>query len=133
VNVLALLAPAFQQGDDGAVLVAQLPGLIIGIFVVVCLWKIFGKAGQPGWYSLIPIWNTITMLKIAGRPWWWIFLFFIPFLNIIFFIMAIISLGNSFGKGAAFSIFLLMCLSPIGMGILAFGGSPYLGPGGRRA
>jgi hypothetical protein len=126
------MAPAFQQGDSGGSAIGTLVPLVVGIYMIACLWMIFSKAGEAGWQSIIPIWNTIVLLKIAGKPWWWILLMFVPLLNIVIWILAIISLGNSFGKSAGFSILLLMCFAPIGMGILAFGGDRYLGPGGAR-
>lgn len=133
MNVLTILAPAFQQGDSGGSAASALPGLIIGIFMIVCFWKIFEKAGQPGWHAIIPIWNTLVMLKIAGRPWWWIFMFLIPFVNFVFAILLVLSLGRSFGRSAAFSIIMLLFCGVIGFAMLAFGGSRYLGPGGNQA
>jgi len=135
VNVLARLAPAFQQsgGEGGAALAGSLPGIILGIFVVVCIWRIFTKAGEPGWYSIIPLWNTIVMLKIAGRPWWWLILFLIPFVNLVFLILAMVSLAKSFGRSTMFGIIMLTFCSFIGLAMLAFGGSRYVGPGGQPA
>jgi hypothetical protein len=133
MTVLALMAPVFQQSDGGGSAAAALPGLIIGIFAIVCLWRVFGKAGEPGWYAIIPIWNAIVMLKIAGKPWWWIFLFFIPILNIVLFVMAMLGFGRAFGKGGAFSFFLLFCFQIIGIAIIAFDSSRYVGPGGETA
>ena len=133
MNVLALMVPALQQGDSGSAIAASLPGIIAGIFVIVCFWIVFTKAGEPGWYSIIPIWNTIVLLKIAGRPWWWIILFLIPFVNIIFLAIAMVSLGKSFGRSTLFGILLLFFCSFIGLAILAFGGSRYIGPGGNPA
>ncbi|MFY7896491.1 MAG: DUF5684 domain-containing protein, partial [Phycisphaerales bacterium] len=57
------------------------------VLVIAGSWKVFAKAGQPGWAVLVPIFNTYTLLKIVGRPWWWLLLLFIPFVN---FIIAII-------------------------------------------
>jgi hypothetical protein len=134
VNVLALMAPSFlQQSDGGGAAAGGLGGLIsivFWIYIIACIWMVFSKAGQPGWYGIIPIWNTLVLLKISGKPWWWIILLLIPLVNIVILIMAMIALGRSFGHGAAFSILLLTCLSPIGFGILAFSGNRYLGPGG---
>ncbi|MGE3267437.1 MAG: DUF5684 domain-containing protein [Chloroflexota bacterium] len=134
MNVLALLGPALQR-DNGA---GAIGGLIGGLFYVVllvymiaCIWMVFQKAGQPGWHAIIPIWNTIVLLKIAGRPAWWFLLLLVPFLNLVILIMVYLDLGKSFGYGAAFSIFMLLCLAPIGWGMLAFGSARYLGPGGR--
>ena len=44
------------------------------ILMIVSLWKVFTKAGQPGWACIVPIYNVIVLLKIAGKPLWWILL-----------------------------------------------------------
>src|SRR5678816_3398799 len=62
-------------------------GLLIALLIIVAMWKVFTKAGQPGWASIIPIYNLYIWCKIVGRPWWWILLMLIPFVN---FIVAII-------------------------------------------
>ena len=49
-------------------------GLLIGLLIIVAMWKVFTKAGQPGWASIIPIYNLYIWCKIVGRPWWWILL-----------------------------------------------------------
>ena len=54
------------------------------VLMVVSMWKIFTKAGKPGWAVIIPIYNIIIMLEIAGKPWWWLLLImFVPFANIV--------------------------------------------------
>src|SRR5688500_1048274 len=63
------------------------------------LWKIFEKAGEKGWKALIPVYNSITLLMIVGKKWYWYFLLLIPGINIIFFIFGILlELYRSFGK-----------------------------------
>src|ERR1700690_1558250 len=52
--------------------------LALTVFEIVCLWKVYQKAGQPGWASIIPIYNAYILLKIAGRPGWWLLLYFVP-------------------------------------------------------
>jgi hypothetical protein len=98
---------------------------VLCIVVIVAMWKLFAKAGQPGWAAIIPIYNIIIFLKIINRPVWWIILMLIPFVNIVILIIVSIDLGKSFGKGGAWSFFLLIVLSLIGYLILAFGKSEY--------
>jgi hypothetical protein len=62
------------------------------------------KAGQPGWASIIPIYNLYIWCKIVGRPWWWILLMLIPFVNFIILIILCIDTAKSFRKGAGFGI-----------------------------
>lgn len=114
--------------DQGQVLAMSMPaiiiGLLFGVFMIICLWKIFTKAGQPGWASLIPLYNTYIMLKIAGKPGWWLLLLFIPFVNFVIMILAMIGLANNFGKGGGFAVGLIF-LGIIFFPILAFGSAQY--------
>lgn len=98
--------------------------LSIIAFAIVSQWKVFEKAGQPGWACIIPFYNIIILLKIANKPWWWIFMLFIPIANIVFMIMMLHRISLSFGKGAGFTVGLLF-LSIIFWGILAFDKSEY--------
>lgn len=101
--------------------------LLIVIVDVVAAWRIFTKAGQPGWAVLIPIYDGYVMLKIVGRPGWWLILYFIPIVNIVIAIIVAVDLAKSFGQSPAFAVGLIL-LSFIFYPILAFGDSRYLGP-----
>jgi len=101
-------------------------GLIFAVLSLIGTWKIFVKAGKPGWASLIPIYNTIVMLDIVGRPLWWVVLLLIPFVNIVIGIVLLIDLAKVFGKDALFGIGLLL-LYPIFSLILGFGDAEYQG------
>jgi len=92
-------------------------------------WKVFTKAGKPGWAALIPIYNAIVLLEIIGKPVWWLLMFFLPCANFYFGIWAINLLSKSFGKGVGFTLGMIF-LGPIFICILAFGDAVYLGPGG---
>ena len=95
------------------------------IFMLIVYWKIFTKAGKPGWGVLIPIYNIILILEIVRRPGWWIILVLIvPFANIVCSIIIIFDLAKSFGKGAGFG-FGMLFLGIIFYPILAFGSSQY--------
>lgn len=98
--------------------------LAILALIIVGMWKVFTKAGQPGWASLIPFYNVYILLKIAGKPGWWLILFFIPIVSIIFAILALLSLSTNFGKGAGFAVGLLL-LPIIFFPILGFGSAEY--------
>ncbi len=101
-------------------------GLLVALLMIVAMWKIFVKAGQPGWASIIPIYNLYVWCKIVGRPGWWIILMLIPFVNIIVGIVLCIDMAKSFGKGAGFGIGLAF-LGIIFLPILGFGSAQYLG------
>jgi Family of unknown function (DUF5684) len=107
--------------------VAMIFGLLIALLIIVAMWKVFTKAGQPGWASIIPIYNLYIWCKIVGRPWWWILLMLIPFVNFIVAIILSIDLAKSFGKGVGFGLGLAL-LGFIFWPILGFGSAQYQGP-----
>jgi Family of unknown function (DUF5684) len=96
------------------------------VLMIAALWKIFSKAGQPGWAAIIPIVNTYFVCKVAGRPGWWVILMFIPFVNFIIGIILCIDIAKSFGKGVGFGIGLIL-LPVIFFPILGFGSARYQG------
>lgn len=110
-------------------MIGGLVGLVLGLILVAAVWKVFTKAGKPGWASLVPIYNAIVLLEIAGRPVWWFILLFIPGVNLIIMIIVMIDVAKNFGHGAGFGLGLAL-LSPIFLLILGFGSSRYVGPGG---
>jgi hypothetical protein len=107
--------------------VSMIVGLLIALLLVVATWKVFTKAGQPGWASIIPIYNLYVWCKIVGRPGWWIILMLIRFVNIIVGIILCIDMAKSFGKGVGFGIGLAL-LGIIFLPILGFGSAQYQGP-----
>jgi len=103
-------------------------GLIVGIIIIVGCWKMFEKAGQPGWAAIIPIYNVYILLKIAGRPGWWLLLFLIPIVNIVIGVILAIDIAKAFGQSAVFGVLLLFIFCGIGYLILGFGNYQYRGP-----
>ncbi len=117
-----------QQGNEETVgLFAGLIGLILGLFVLVAMWKIYTKAGQPGWAVIIPIYNIYILLKIVGRPTWWLLLLFVPLVNFFAILMIYIDLAKSFGKSTLFGLGLVF-LNIIFIPMLGFGDAEYRGP-----
>jgi len=98
--------------------------LAIAIFMIVAMWKVFTKAGRPGWAILIPIYNAYVMLKIAGKPSWWLLLLFVPVVNIVIGILATMALATNFGKGGGFVAGLIL-LPFVFYPILGFGSAEY--------
>ena len=96
------------------------------VLIVASLWKVFAKAGQPGWACLIPIYNVYVLCKVAGKPGWWVLLMLIPIVNFIIFLLVSLGVAEQFGKGAGFGIGLFF-LGFIFYPILAFGDSAYGG------
>ena len=96
------------------------------IFMIASLWKLFSKAGQPGWAAIIPIVNTYFLCKVAGRPGWWVLLMLIPLVNFVILIIISIDIAKNFGKGTGFGVGVAF-LSFIFVPILAFGSAQYQG------
>lgn len=104
--------------------------LVIYVLSVIAMWKIFTKAGKPGWASLIPIYNIVVMYQIVGLNPWLLLLYLIPFVNwiaaLVLSIMLNIKLAKVFGKSTGFAIGLIF-LNPIFLLILGFGDAKYVG------
>jgi hypothetical protein len=100
------------------------------ILMIASMWTIFSKAGKPGWAALVPIYNLIVLLDIVGKPWWWLLLMFIPIVNFVVIIMIYHNLSLSFGKGAGFTVGLIL-LGIVFLPLLAFGDAEYVGTNGN--
>jgi hypothetical protein len=98
------------------------------VLVAIAMWMVFAKAGWPGILALIPIVNVVILVKIAGYSGWMSLLYLIPIVNIVFSIIVAIKVGAAFGKGGAWSFFLLWLISFIGFFILGFGDAKYTKP-----
>lgn len=101
--------------------------LVLLVIMIAAMWRIFTKAGEEGWKAIIPIYNIVVLLKIVGRPWWWLLLMLIPLVNIVVGIMVMNDLSKSFGHGLGFTLGLIF-LPYIFYLVLAFGSSQYMGP-----
>jgi len=93
---------------------------------IVSMWKIFVKAGKPGWAVLVPFYNLWVELEILGRPWWFLLLIlFVPIANVVVAIMLIFDFARVFGKSVGFG-FGLLFLPIIFFPILAFSSAKYV-------
>jgi uncharacterized protein DUF5684 len=101
----------------------------VAVVMIASMWKVFVKAGQPGWAAIVPIFNIITLLKITGKPLWWIVMFCIPFANFVVMILLVVSLAKCFGKSTGFGLGLIF-LGPVFFPMLGFGDARYQGPEG---
>jgi hypothetical protein len=100
--------------------------LYIRVIGTVGLWFIFKKAEEPGWAAIIPVYNILIAIKVAGKPWWFILLLLIPIVNIIIAILILNGLSKNFGKGGWFTVGLFF-LRFIFIAILGFGSAKYIG------
>lgn len=73
--------------------------VVVTVISIVSMWRLFTKAGKPGWASIVPIYNTIVQLQIAGRPAWWVLLIlFVPLLNVWVSVVALIDFVRSYQR-----------------------------------
>jgi len=112
--------------DDSGIVILIIIYIALILFLIVSMWKVFEKAGQPGWGVLIPIYNIYLLLQIAGRPGWWLILYLIPFVNFVIAIIVSIDIAKNFGKETGFGLGLAF-LGIIFYPILAFGSAQYQG------
>ena len=100
--------------------------LLLCVFMLVCMWKIFAKAGEPGWACIVPFYNLYVQFKITWGNGLFFLLMLIPGVNAVIGIITMVKLAKVFGKGGGFAVGLIF-LSIIFLPILAFGDAQYQG------
>ena len=118
---------AYAAASAGVMLVYSIFVLVIAVLTLVAMWKIFVKAGKPGWACLIPFYNMYCMYDIAWGNGWLVLLTFIPCVGFVFAIIMLFKLAKAFGQGTGFG-FGLLFLNTIFVLILGFGKAEYIGP-----
>lgn len=107
--------------------------ILVSIFSIVCMWKIFTKAHEEGWAAIVPFYNQYVLFKISWGNGWMFLLTLIPFANFVIMIITYVKLAQAFGKGGGFACGLIF-LNPIFMAILAFSNDiSYIGAPGQVA
>lgn len=99
---------------------------ILSLVTIVSQWKVFTKAGKPGWASIVPVYNMIVMIQIADLSLVYLLLFFVPIANIYALFKIYIGIAHKFGKSTGFGVGLIF-LTIIFMPMLAFGDAVYEG------
>lgn len=99
---------------------------LIGV-TIAAAWAIFAKAGEAGWKALVPVLGALVLLRITGRPWWWLMLLMVPVVNLYPAIVMCWDLARVFSKGNGYAIALLL-IPPLPLCMLAWGGATYRGP-----
>ena len=94
--------------------------MALGVLMIVSLWKIFKKAGKPGWASIVPIYNIYIMCEIAEKEWWYVLLSCVPFVNIYAIIVLCNGMAKKFGKSGGFVVGMIL-LPVVFFPMLAFG------------
>ncbi|HEV7454074.1 MAG TPA: DUF5684 domain-containing protein [Candidatus Saccharimonadales bacterium] len=125
-------APNTSSGLGTAMIIYIIILIAIYVLAAISLWRIFKKAGQPGWAAIIPIYNYLTLLKVIGRPWWWVLAVLFGLIPVVGWIANLIvaaivlnDLAKSFGKGTGTTV-ALICV--VGFPVLAFSDAKYRGP-----
>jgi hypothetical protein len=129
---IVLLAAQYEHRSEGGSIFPMLIGLAFAVVIIASLWKVFTKAGEPGWACIVPIYNLYVLLRIAGRPGWWLILYLVPLVSIIIAIIVSIDIAKRFGKGTGFGLGLAF-LGFIFFPILAFGDAQYGGGSAKPA
>jgi hypothetical protein len=112
---------SYQMSPFGTIL-----SLAVAVLAIVAMWKIFEKAGEPGWAAIIPFYNLYVLFKITWGKGWNFLLLLIPIANIVILIITMVKLAKAFGKSGGFAVGLIF-LSVIFYSVLAFDQSQYLG------
>ena len=117
---------ALLQGGDAGLegMLVILIQLVLLVVVIAGMWKTFEKAGEPGWASIVPIYNMYVLIRISGNDWWWLFLLVIPILNVLIFAKINIDLADRFGQGLLFGLGLWL-FGFIFLPLLGFGDYQY--------
>lgn len=92
---------AMSQTASTTLFVSAGVALAIAIILIAAMWRVFVRAGKPGWWAIVPFYNVYVLLKIVGRPAWWLVLLLIPGVNIVFGIIVIVDLAKAYSRGAA--------------------------------
>ena len=131
-----------ESGALGALLAVYLI-VVIAIYVVtvIGLWKMYVKAGRPGWAAIIPVYNWWVWVEMIGRPRWWfwalvasVLLSWIPIVGIILsllmfvlYLLGCLDMAKAFGRGSGTGIGLWL-VPFVFAPILGFGDAQYVGP-----
>jgi hypothetical protein len=116
--------PVNSPAAQGFAMVAVILWAAVALLMIASLWKVFTKAGEPGWAAIVPIYNGLVALKIAGKPMWWILLLLIPFIGFVFGLVVLFAIARKFGKGAGFALGMIF-VPPIFYPLLAWGDAQY--------
>ena len=118
-------------GLDIVVVVVVLVALPL-MLLVVPTWRIYVKAGEPGWASIVPLFSQYTLCSVVGRPVWWLIFLLIPYVNFVFWLIVAMDLARVFSRSKAFGIGLWL-LPFVFLPILGYGSAEYTAPTGVSA
>ncbi len=83
------------------------------LFIIGCqalmflkLWKLYKKAGYAPLLAAIPFYNSVILLRIIGRPAWWVVLLYFPIVNLLMLPVVWVETARKFGKDSFLDTFL---------------------------
>lgn len=123
----SMMDPAAAGAMAGAMMIYYIILLAVSILSIIGMWKMFAKAGKPGWAAIVPFYNMYCLFEIGWGNGWMFLLMFVPCVGIVFQIILFFKLASAFGRGVGFG-FGLLFLTPIFYMILGFGEADYIGP-----
>jgi signal peptidase I len=93
-----------------------------------CLWKLFQKAGRPAWAGFVPFYNIVVWLQISGKPWWWVFLFLVPGVNLLMFLIMNVNISIILGERDVKDHLVMVLVPWVKIPQLVFSERAYVGP-----
>ena len=121
------ISAAGAAGIIPLLMIPILIGLVLWLVAIIGTWKVFDKAGKPGWAAIIPIYQLIVWQEVTGRPVWWFILLCIPFVGFVMWFIISIDMAKSFGKDVGFGVGIAL-IPFILLPMLGFGSDQYQGP-----
>lgn len=118
---------AYAAAVVGVAMVYLVIVLVVAVISLVGMWKVFTKAGKPGWGAIIPFYNTYCLFDMSMGTGWLFLLCFVPCVNVVMLVIMWIKLAQAFGKGVGFGIGMLL-VPFVFLLILGFGDAQYVGP-----
>ncbi len=118
---------AANAAAAGFLIVWYIVILALAVLMLVANWKIFVKAGKPGWGAIVPFYNTYCLFDMSFGNGWLFLLTFVPCVGTVMAIIMYVKLAQAFGKSGGFAVGLIF-LPVIFLPILGFGDAEYIGP-----
>ena len=117
----------YAAAAAGVLMVYLVIVLVIAVISLAGMWKIFIKAGKPGWGAIIPIYNLYCLFEMSFGTGWLFLLTFVPCVNAVMMIIMWIKLAQAFGKGAGFGVGILF-FPFVFLPMLGFGDAQFTAP-----
>ena len=80
--------------------------LLCQLLMFVKLWKLYKKAGYAPFLAVVPIYNSVILLRIIRRPAWWVILLYFPIINLLMLPVVWVETARKFGKDSLTDTFL---------------------------